>query len=47
MNYNWNWGILLSPEPGGTGTYLHYLIVGLGWTLLTALSAWAIALVIG
>ena len=47
MNYNWNWGILLSPEPGGTGTYLHYLVVGLGWTLATALAAWAIALAIG
>ena len=47
MNYNWNWGILLQPEPGGTGSYLHYLIVGLGWTIATALAAWAIALVIG
>ena len=47
MNYNWNWGVLLSPEPGGTGTYLYYLIVGLGWTLATALAAWVIALAIG
>ena len=47
MNYNWNWGILLSPEPGGTGSYLQYLIVGLGWTLVTALAAWVIALAIG
>ena len=47
MNYNWNWGILLSPEPGGTGTYLYYLFVGLGWTLATALAAWVIALAIG
>jgi len=47
MNYNWNWGILLQPEPGGTGSYLHYLIVGLGWTLATALAAWFIALAIG
>jgi len=47
MNYNWNWGVLLSPEPGGTGTYLYYLIVGLGWTLATALAAWVIALLIG
>jgi glutamate/aspartate transport system permease protein len=47
MKYNWNWGILLSPEPGGTGTYLQYLIVGLGWTLATALAAWVIALFIG
>ena len=47
MKYNWNWGILLAQEPGGTGTYLHYLIVGLGWTLVTALAAWVIALLIG
>ena len=47
MNYNWNWGIFLAAEPGGTGTYLKYLVVGLGWTLVTALAAWLIALLIG
>ena len=47
MNYNWNWGILLETEPGGTGSYLQYLIVGLGWTLVTALAAWVLALLIG
>src|SRR5213080_4102190 len=34
-------------EPGGTSTYLHYLLVGLLWTLATALAAWVIALAIG
>ena len=47
MKYNWNWGILFAPEPGGTGTFLHYLIVGLGWSLVTALCAWVIALAVG
>ena len=47
MNYNWNWAIFLAAEPGGTGTYLKYLVVGLGWTLVTALAAWVIALAIG
>jgi glutamate/aspartate transport system permease protein len=47
MGYNWNWGILLQPEPGASGTYLHYLIVGLWWTLATALAAWVIALIVG
>ena len=47
MNYNWEWGIYLAAEPGGTGTYLKYLVVGLGWTLATALAAWVIALAIG
>ncbi len=47
MNYNWDWGIFFQAEPGGTGTYLHYLLVGLGWTLATALAAWVIALLVG
>jgi glutamate/aspartate transport system permease protein len=47
LNYNWHWKVLLEPEPGGTGTYLQYLVVGLGWTLATALAAWVIALAIG
>jgi len=47
VNYNWHWRVLLETEPGGTGTYLHYLVVGLGWTLATALTAWVLALTIG
>jgi glutamate/aspartate transport system permease protein len=47
MGYNWHWRVLFETEPGGTGSYLHYLIVGLGWTLATALAAWVLALVIG
>ena len=47
MNYPWNWKIFFDAEPGGTGTYLQYLIVGLGWTIATALAAWVIALVVG
>jgi glutamate/aspartate transport system permease protein len=47
VQYNWHWKVLLEAEPGGTGTYLQYLIVGLGWTLATALAAWVLALVIG
>ncbi|QEI08459.1 amino acid ABC transporter permease [Pigmentiphaga aceris] len=47
MNYNWNWGIFWQTSPDGSGTYLDTLISGLGWTLSTALSAWAIALVLG
>jgi glutamate/aspartate transport system permease protein len=47
VNYSWHWQVLLEPEPGGTGTYLHYLLVGLGWTLATALAAWLIALAVG
>jgi glutamate/aspartate transport system permease protein len=47
VSYHWHWAVLLEPEPGGTGTYLHYLLVGLGWTLATALAAWVLALAIG
>ena len=45
--YKWNWSVLLQPEAGGTGTWLHYLVVGLGWSIVTALCAWVIALVVG
>ena len=47
MGYTWHWKVLFETEPGGTGTYLNYLIVGLGWTLATALAAWILALAIG
>jgi glutamate/aspartate transport system permease protein len=47
VNYTWHWQVLFETEPGGTGTYLQYLLAGLGWTLATALAAWAIALVVG
>ncbi len=39
--------MLFETEPGATGSYLHYLLVGLGWTLATALAAWVIALTLG
>ena len=47
MGYRWNWSVLLAPEPGGSGTWLYYLVVGLEWSIATALCAWVIALVIG
>jgi glutamate/aspartate transport system permease protein len=47
VKYNWNWSILFAPEPGGSGTWLHYLVVGLGWSIVTALCAWVIALIVG
>lgn len=47
MQYNWNWGIFFEPAPDGSDTYLWWLVSGLGWTLATALAAWAIALAVG
>jgi len=47
VKYNWNWGIFWQLSPDGHGTYLDTLIAGLGWTLLTAFSAWIIALILG
>jgi glutamate/aspartate transport system permease protein len=47
VKYPWNWAILFQQEPGGTGTFLHYLVVGLGWSIVTALCAWVLALVVG
>jgi glutamate/aspartate transport system permease protein len=45
--YHWHWQVLLEAEPGGTGSYLQYLFVGLSWTLCTAAAAWVIALGVG
>ena len=47
MKYNWEWSIYFQTAADASGTWLHYLLVGLGWTLTTALAAWAIALAIG
>jgi len=47
LNYNWNWAIFFDLEPGATGTYLQYLIGGLGWTVAAALMAWILALSLG
>jgi len=45
--YNWQWSVLFQPAADGSGTWLHYLGVGLVWTLATALAAWILALAIG
>ena len=47
MNYHWNWSIFFQPSPEGDGTYFSTLLVGLGWTVATALGAWAVAFVLG
>ncbi|WP_315836851.1 amino acid ABC transporter permease [Bradyrhizobium prioriisuperbiae] len=41
MSYRWDWSVLVS-EP-----YLGWMISGLAWTLLVAVTAWAIALIVG
>jgi glutamate/aspartate transport system permease protein len=47
VKYNWDWSVYLQPAADGSGTWIHYLWVGLWWSLATALSAWVIALLIG
>lgn len=47
MKYDWQWSIYTQAAADGSGTWLQYLFVGLGWTLLTALAAWVIALGVG
>ncbi len=41
MNYNWNWGVLVS-EP-----YMEWLISGFLWTISVSIVAWCFALSIG
>jgi glutamate/aspartate transport system permease protein len=47
MKYNWNWGIFWQPAADASGIWLQYLLVGIVWTLATALAAWVIALAVG
>lgn len=47
MSYNWNWWIFFEPSLDGTHTYLTTLVWGAGWTLVTALCGFAIALLLG
>jgi glutamate/aspartate transport system permease protein len=47
MNYTWNWGVFWQPVAAGKGIYLDWLISGACWTLVTGISAWIIALVLG
>jgi glutamate/aspartate transport system permease protein len=47
MNYNWNWGIFWEMSADGRHTWFMTLIMGLGWTLATALCAGVIALILG
>jgi glutamate/aspartate transport system permease protein len=47
MQYNWNWRIFFETSPDGVHSYLETLLLGTGWTLLTALGAWCLALFFG
>lgn len=46
MHYNWNWGIFWEQSPDGI-PYINTLLVGLKWTLATAVLAWIMALALG
>jgi len=47
VNYNWEWTVFLQPAADGSGTWLDFLVIGVWWTLGTALAAWVIALTVG
>ena len=47
MKYDWQWSIFFQTAADGSGTWLHYLFVGLLWSLATALAAWVLALSVG
>jgi glutamate/aspartate transport system permease protein len=47
MNYNWNWGIFWEMSADGRHTWAMTLVMGLGWTLATAVCAGIIALFLG
>lgn len=47
MNYDWSWGIFLEMSPDGVHTFLETLLIGTGWTLALALTAWIFSLLLG
>ncbi|MBL8487597.1 MAG: amino acid ABC transporter permease [Rhodocyclaceae bacterium] len=47
MSYDWNWRFLLDTVAAGEGSYLDWLLAGLGWTVALSLAAWALALALG
>ena len=47
MLYDWEWSVFLQPAADGSGTWIEYLLVGVLWSLATALAAWVLALSIG
>lgn len=47
MGYHWDWSIYFEKVQGGSVTYLHWLLTGLGWTIAVSLVAWILALVLG
>jgi glutamate/aspartate transport system permease protein len=46
MNYHWNWGVFFEIADDGQ-RYFMWILSGLGWTLLVAICALVIALVLG
>jgi glutamate/aspartate transport system permease protein len=47
VKYDWQWSVFVQAAADGSGTWLHYLFIGLLWSLGTALAAWVIALAVG
>ena len=47
MNYNWSWSVFLEMSPDGVHTFLETILIGVGWTLALALTAWVFSLLLG
>jgi glutamate/aspartate transport system permease protein len=47
VNYHWNWAVFWELSPDGIHTYWQTLLMGTGWTLLTAACAFIIAIAVG
>lgn len=47
MTYNWDWAIFLKPTGIGTQSYLDWYVSGLGLTIMIAVCAWCMALILG
>jgi glutamate/aspartate transport system permease protein len=47
MNYDWSWSVFQEISLDGVTPYWEMLLIGVGWTLALALSAWVLALLGG
>ena len=47
MNYDWNWLVFLQATIDGGSRYAWWMLSGFGLTVLIALAAWVLALVLG
>lgn len=47
MKYEWDWSVFFELSPNGVNSYLETIMMGIGWTLMLAISACIFSLLLG